>query len=139
MSNKGQLTGNVGLYYACYRLSQLGWNVMPTARNARGVDLIAYSEDATRLISVQVKALSKRAPVPLGKDLSSCMGNYWVIVTNAASDSPVTFVLTPDEVNSAAHRGQKDERISYWLQPKAYDRDEYREAWHRIGRGRADE
>ena len=29
-----QLTGNVGLYYCCYRLSLLGWNVMPTARNA---------------------------------------------------------------------------------------------------------
>src|SRR5689334_2198993 len=28
-----QLTGNVGLYYCCYRLSLLGWNVMPTARN----------------------------------------------------------------------------------------------------------
>ena len=31
------LTGNVGLYYCCYRLSQLGWNVMPTARNARSL------------------------------------------------------------------------------------------------------
>lgn len=33
-----QLTSNVGLYYACYGLSQNGWNVMPTARNAKGVD-----------------------------------------------------------------------------------------------------
>ena len=38
-----QLTGNVGLYYCCYRLSLLGWNVMPTARNARGVDIIALT------------------------------------------------------------------------------------------------
>jgi hypothetical protein len=44
-----QLTGNVGLYYCCYRLSLLGWNVMPTARNARGVDIIAYSRDVSRL------------------------------------------------------------------------------------------
>lgn len=60
-----QITGNVGrpLYYCCYKLSLLGWNVMPTARNARGVDLIAYSEDASRFIGVQVKALSKRASV----------------------------------------------------------------------------
>jgi len=33
-----QVTGNVGLYYVCYRLSRMGWNAMPTARNARGID-----------------------------------------------------------------------------------------------------
>ena len=137
MSNKSQLTGNIGLYYSCYRLSQFGWNVMPTTRNARGVDVIAYSEDATRLISIQVKALSRRVPVPLGKDLSSCMGNFWVIVTNAGTASPSTFVMTPDEVRALAHCGRKDDRVSYWLQPGAYDRDSYREAWHRIGRGGA--
>jgi hypothetical protein len=37
-----QAVGNVGLYYVCYRLSCLGWNVMPTARNARGVDILIY-------------------------------------------------------------------------------------------------
>jgi hypothetical protein len=35
-----QVVGNIGMYYAAYRLSQQGWNVMPTARNARGVDLL---------------------------------------------------------------------------------------------------
>ena len=33
-----QVVGNVGLYYVCYKLSLQGWNVMPTARNARGID-----------------------------------------------------------------------------------------------------
>ena len=32
-----QLVGNVGLYYICYELSRLGWNVLPTSRNARGI------------------------------------------------------------------------------------------------------
>ncbi len=58
-----QLTGNVGLYHCCYRLSLLGWNAMPTARNARGVDIIAYNQDASRFIGVQVKSLSRRNPV----------------------------------------------------------------------------
>ncbi|MGE0013944.1 MAG: hypothetical protein AB7S62_17135 [Azoarcus sp.] len=65
-----QLTGNVGLY-CCYRLSLMGWNVMPTARNARGVDIIAYSRDASRFVGVQVKALSKRNPEPLGTSRST--------------------------------------------------------------------
>lgn len=34
-----QITGNIGLFYACYELSRKGWNVMPTSRNARGIDI----------------------------------------------------------------------------------------------------
>lgn len=71
-----ELTGNVGLYYCRYRLSLLGWNVMPTARNARGVDIIAYSRDASRFVGVLVKALSKRAPVPLGLSLDKIMADF---------------------------------------------------------------
>ncbi|GIU78573.1 MAG: hypothetical protein KatS3mg005_1811 [Bryobacteraceae bacterium] len=83
-----QLTGNVGLYYCCYRLSLLGWNVMPTARNARGVDIIAYNQDASRFIGVQVKSLSKRNPVPLGTSLDRIMGDFWIIVNELASVNP---------------------------------------------------
>lgn len=130
-----QLVGNVGLYYCCYRLTLLGWNVMPTARNARGVDLIAYNVDASEMKAIQVKALSKRDPVPLGSSLGKIMGDCWVIVTKAATSNPVVFIMTPEEVRANAHEGNKDGKLSYWLQPTRYDRDEFREAWHRIGSG----
>jgi hypothetical protein len=61
-----QLVGNVGLYYICYELSKWGWNVLPTPRNARGIDIIIYSQNASKKYTIQVKSLSKRAPVPLG-------------------------------------------------------------------------
>lgn len=130
-----QLTGNVGLYYCCYRLSLLGWNVMPTARNARGVDIIAYSRDASRFVGVQVKALSKRSPVPLGTSLDRIMGDFWVIVNKVAAPTPSAFILLPSEVRERAHRGEKDGRVSYWLQPGDYEQDPFREAWERIGHG----
>ncbi len=130
-----QLTGNVGLYYCCYRLSLLGWNVMPTARNARGVDIIAYSRDASRFVGVQVKALSKRNPVPLGTSLDKIMGDFWVIVNKVATPTPSAFILLPSEVRERAHRGEKDGRVSYWLQPADYEQDQFREAWERIGHG----
>jgi hypothetical protein len=50
-----QLTGNVGPVLLLLSAFPLGWNVMPTARNARGVDVIAYSADASRFVGVQVK------------------------------------------------------------------------------------
>ena len=130
-----QLTGNVGLYYCCYRLSLLGWNVMPTARNARGVDIIAYSRDASRFVGVQVKALSKRNPVPLGTSLDKIMGDFWVIVNKVATPTRSAFILLPSEVRERAHRGEKDGRLSFWLQPADYEQDQFREAWERIGHG----
>jgi hypothetical protein len=129
-----QVTGNAGLYYVCYRLSLLGWNVMPTARNARGIDVIAYNASGEHYMGVQVKALSVRNPVPLGADLERLMGDWWVVVSNVIT-TPVAYVLRPADVKKGAHRGEKDGRVSYWLQPPAYDRPEYREAWHQIGRG----
>ena len=128
-----QLTGNVGLYYCCYHLSFLGWNVMPTARNARGVDIIAYNRDASRFIGIQVKSLSKRAPVPLGTSLDKIMGDFWIIVNKVATPNPSSFVLLPSEVCERAHCGEKDGRISYWLQPRDYEQESFREAWGRIG------
>src|SRR5207344_3307142 len=60
-----QTVGNIGLFFVCYRLSRLGWNVMPTARNAKGVDILIYSQDGSRTRTIQVKTLSKGSPVPL--------------------------------------------------------------------------
>ncbi|MEE3880022.1 hypothetical protein [Vibrio sp. YYF0003] len=129
-----QVTGNIGMYYVCYHLLRMGWNVMPTARNAKGIDIVAYNTQGTEFIGVQVKSLSKRNPVPLGTSLDKIMGDYWVIVNNVAKE-PNVFIMTPEEVKSLAHRGEKDGRISYWLQPKSYDQADYRDAWSRIGLG----
>jgi hypothetical protein len=71
-----QIVGNVGLYYSCYRLSLPGWNAMPTSRNARGVDIIAYNSDCSKIISIQVKTLSKRNAVPLIVSHDKVMGGF---------------------------------------------------------------
>jgi hypothetical protein len=129
-----QIVGNAGLYFTCYHLSLLGWNAMPTARNARGIDVVAYSRDGSRYFGIQVKSLSRRAPVPLGASLDAIMGDFWVIINHVISE-PIAFILTPREIKRRAHRGEKDGRVSYWLQPRDYDIDEFRGAWHRIGHG----
>lgn len=133
-----QVTGNVGLYYCCYRLSLLGWNVMPTARNARGVDIVAYDGTASRFVGVQVKALTKRSAVPLGSNLDKVMGDFWIVVNNVTQE-PTAFVLLPSEVRERAGRNEKNGEISYWLDPKNYDHELFRERWERIGPGRPEQ
>jgi hypothetical protein len=134
MSKNAQITGNIGLYYVCYQLSRLGWSVMPTSRNARGIDIIAYyvDEEATKTISVQVKTLSKRAPVPLGNCIDQLLGDFWCIV-NDVDHEPRVYVMKPHEVRERAHRGEKDGKVSFWLQPKSYEIEEFANAWERIG------
>jgi hypothetical protein len=135
MALHNQTVGNAGLYYVCFQLSLRGWNAMPTARNARGIDILVYSRSGTRKLGIQVKALSKKNPVPLGQDVARLMGDFWIVCRNIAGPTPECFILEPGEVRAFAHRGEKDGRVSFWLQPKAYDRPEFREAWHRIGTG----
>ena len=129
-----QLTGNSGLYHVARELSRRGWHVMPTVRNARGADLYAASDDEQRVIPVQSKALSKRNPVPLGGSLETLCSQWWVITINANTESPTCFVMSLDEVKSAAHRGVNEAgKVSFWLQPKSYAKIEFTEAWERLG------
>jgi len=128
-----QIVANAGLFFTCYQLSRLGWNAMPTSRNARGIDVVCFSMDGCRTHTFQVKSLSKRSPVPLGKDLDKMMGNFWIVVANIASGRPECYVLLPSEVRAMAHKGVKNGVVSYWLQPKDYATDSYREKWERIG------
>ncbi len=107
---------------------------MPTARNARGIDIIAYNKEGKEFIGVQVKALSKRNPVPLGNSLEKIMGDYWLIINNVAKE-PNVFVMFPDEIKALAHKSEKNGVASFWLQPTSYDTIEFKDAWHRIGHG----
>lgn len=125
------MTGNAGLNYVSWQLSRRGWHVMPTIRNARGSDLIVTDGDEDVFFGVQSKALSKRQAVPLGTSLEVLRSDWWVITVRANSDSPTCFILTCEEVRSGATQDKNGGR--YWLEPRDYDHDQYRDSWERIG------
>lgn len=100
-----QITGNIGLYYACFHLSTIGWNVMPTARNAAGIDIVAYDGEGVAFRGIQVKTVRGRNAVPLGSTLNKVMGDFWIIVRLPKAGrpgSPQCFVMTPAEVRAGA-------------------------------------
>ena len=133
MKRSPQIVGNIGLYWVCFKLSELGWNVMPTSRSARGIDAICYNMDGTRVRTIQVKSLSKRPAVPLGKDLDKIMGDFWIIVNSLDTGKPRTYILLPDEVRDRAQRDRIDPGGAYWLESKKYAVDEFEEKWERLG------
>ena len=129
------IVGNIGLYYACYRLSALGWNVMPTARNTRGIDVVCFSVDGKTVRTIQVKSLTKADTVPLGTDLEKIMGDFWVIVNSLGTNHPRPYILLPHEVQALAVRNRSGKR-AYWLPLKQYAVDAFEEQWQRIGQPR---
>ena len=128
-----QLVGNVGLYYICYELSRLGWNVLPTSRNARGIDIVIYGRDAERKHTIQIKSLSEKNPVPVGTKLDSLIAEYLIVCTKVFDEKPEVFVMRIDAIKNRIHEGIKGGRKSYWLQPKSYE--EFKDNWEVIGKG----
>jgi len=132
-----QLVGNIGLFYASYELSKRGWNCLPTMRNAKGPDIIAFSQDAKKkaFVQVQVKSLRPKSPnhkipVPFGKS-PILAADYLVICV--LHKIPEVYILTPKEVEDTLHRAEKEGRVSYWLEPKSYI--EHKNRWDKIGNG----
>lgn len=123
---------NIGLFYVCYRLARLGWNVAPTSATARGVDLLVCGQDAAHSCSVQVKSLSRIGPVLLGPRLNEVRGDFVVICRRLVRDVPECFVLTPEDVGRLAEPVEQNGRTRFWLNPEKYDADEYRNRWDRI-------
>jgi hypothetical protein len=130
-----QVIGNIGLFYVCYKLSLFGWNVMPTARNSKGVDIIAYSQNGSRRILIQVKSLSRTNSVSLGKRLDNLLGDFVVIWIKNHPNEPICFVMQSQTVKKLAHRYGTKRKVSYWLRPSEYHTDEHLGKWLLIGHG----
>ena len=92
-----QVIGNIGLYYICYELSKRGWNVLPTSRNTRGVDLVIYNQNANIMHTAQIKTLSKKTPIPLGKNLDNLIAEF-IMVCVLEAEKPQVFVFTTEEM-----------------------------------------
>lgn len=148
--NDRQLTGNIGLFYACYRLSLRSWNTMPTVRNAKGADVIIVSEEG-EMLGVQVKALAGEADVFIGKNYADPSVMFWIVLMNVRkSCQPKAYVIpTVDIINGveACRRGinssknlvysdnpKADGRVTCYLNKKFLKEDNhnYSDAWESI-------
>lgn len=135
-----QVVGNAGLYYACYELSMRGWNVLPPSKNARGVDVVVYSEDAKRVYTIQVKALSKRDNANLGSK-ENLIADYLVVVLLGCKEKPEVFIAKMTEVlaidDNDRLRKYPDKRghLALWLQPMGYG--PFKDKWGDLETGTA--
>ena len=98
-------------------------------RYSSGPNVVIDREDAERTWRLKVRSLSKRDPVPLGKDPN--IDADWVIVcTRVREENPRCYVLTSGEVSKLANRDKRGP--NYWLEIAQYDTEEFAERWDRI-------
>ncbi|MCC7508032.1 MAG: hypothetical protein IT464_01495 [Planctomycetes bacterium] len=126
IARDNQGVGNAGLFFVCYSLAMRGWNVLPTSRNAKGIDVIVYDRNGTKFVSIQVKTLSKRSAVPLGERPTCHMAQVVVVCRlSAGKGNPELYFMKPSEIDACRHQGDptksKAEKSAFWLQAKDYE------------------
>lgn len=146
MGNIKQITGNIGLYHVARELSLVGWNVMPTVRNARGADLYAASEDERIIRPIQVKAHSS-APQDtlLGLSPERLVTPWWVLVVYARTPQISCYVFSLEDIQTGmtqdpgTRSGKPENERNFWFHRKfytpggQYENRDARNAWHRLG------
>ena len=127
-----QLTGNVGLFFISYRLSRLGWNVLPTSRNAKGIDILAYGKHGDKY-TIQTKGYTERGAIGPFKEKTDVIADFY-IVASYVYQSPKTYILTKNEVTKLLRLQDG----KYWLEYRDYEKAEFLEKWDKIGFGFSD-
>jgi hypothetical protein len=83
------------------------------SEGTRGVDPLIYGVSDHIYKGIQVTALSKRSPVPLGRTLDGFIGDRWIIVTSARRCQ--SGVLRHEAGRSEATCSQRRKRRSRFL------------------------
>ena len=145
-------TGNIGLFYTCYCLAWHGWNVMPTIRNAKGADIFIISPNGKKF-GVQVKALSGKADVFIGKNYADISVDFWIVLMNVRGlDFPKSYIIPAEHIHEGVEACLKgtdsngklvhcdlpkaDGRVACYINAKFLlsDNHGYADAWETISK-----
>jgi len=123
MNNKS--VEKAGVYYMCYKLSMLDWNVVPTSYNEQGVDIIIYDQSIDRrhrkhTIEVKSSPKSRRIDVSF-KDFNAdylviCLLNFF------KKETPEIRICDYDQIQEGIKNGDitKDKNGKYHIHPRHY-------------------
>ena len=139
-----QITGNTGMYYVCYQLSRRKWNAMPTSRNAKGIDIVAYSNTG-KCVGIQVKTISNLVNICFGKKVEYIF-DYLVIVALGAfsnkddkeKDEHVVYILSKEETKQMMSQYGKDKNS--WLRIDLINKNKpcFQNNWDKIVKNNRD-
>ncbi len=121
-----QRNGSEGVFLVCAELARRGFIVSPTARNAKGADILVTDLDCMRAFTVQVKTNAESPNFWLvdrpERPGSACM--IFVLVNLNGHKRPPDFFVVPSADLRAATRLDGN---GQW--PSFYRDDRYKDNW----------
>src|SRR5262249_46584567 len=130
------LAGQRGVFLVAAELARLELTVAPTARNARGADLLVTTGDNRRAFSVEVKTISTRRNywlMPAPAQMTRSRSHAFVFVD--AHVAPPQFFVVPSRVAARCLRYPPHTRggtkSKHSMTRKDVER--YRDAWRIFG------
>ena len=95
------LVGVAGEYFVAAEMSLRGWLASVTLRNSRGIDIIASSGDASKSVSIQVKASKGGTPswrLTKKSEGFFSVSHFYVFVILKSLDARPDFYIAPSKV-----------------------------------------
>ena len=127
-----QVTGNVGLFFICYNLSRMGWNVLPTSRNAKGIDILAYGKHGEKFLTIQAKGYTQTAAIGPFIKRTDVIADFYIVACDVYC-SPRTYILSKNEVELLLT--PPDKKGYLWVQFKDYGKPDFLGKWDKVGFG----
>jgi len=126
-----QMVHTSGVYYVCYELSKRGWNVVSVSPKDKGVDVVIRGKNGKES-TIQVRSISEKNAAGFNDTLDNIIADFTFVVNNVL-ESPNIFIVDKATVKSRIKEQIKDEKKSYWFEPKDYN--EFKDNWDIIGDG----
>jgi hypothetical protein len=118
-----QSVANAGLHYVAHRLSLLGWAVLPTSRNTKGVDLVVGKGDWAKIITVQVKSSSACHRIRF-KSKPDHLASHYIVAANMDLGRKPRWFIFPRAEFAAFVKAEKAAG-RFFVAPEDYAKDEY--------------
>ncbi|MFN7988690.1 MAG: hypothetical protein U0529_14545 [Thermoanaerobaculia bacterium] len=132
MATKAQNSGMQGVYLAAAALSRQGLIVSPTARNAKGADLLVTDDECLHAFSVQVKTNRSKSNFWLVGEHARRLkaeSHIYVLVNLLDASGNFEAYVVPS-VSLAPLVKKQEARASTWWYVEKSDLTAFKEAWH---------
>ena len=132
---RNQMTGNLGLYHVCCKLSELGWNTTPISGDTRANRIHCTNENSSKTILLQVRSRRVKDHAISISNPNKIVGDFWIIVLNTSLNNSECYIIPASEIaNNIETQKNKSGKISHFLDRK-FNIELFKENWERIGSG----
>ena len=132
---KNEMTGKLGLYHVCCKLSEIGWTIKPTSGDARANRINCTNENSSKTISLQVRSRRGKDYATSISNPNEIIGDFWIIVLNTSLNNSECYVIPASEIaNNIETQENESGKISHFLARK-FNIEPFKENWKPIGSG----